>query len=90
MKVKPNIGIINALIRITLGLTILVWSTAKYSKRPTCDSYLLVALMGAMKVGEGILRYCPLTDVYKNQMETTNSQSEQTQSEESNLSINPS
>ncbi|WP_442597746.1 YgaP family membrane protein [Neobacillus sp. D3-1R] len=63
MNVKPNIGIINALIRITCGLTVLAWSTSKLVKHPWRDSYLFMALMGAMKVGEGILRYCPLTDV---------------------------
>jgi hypothetical protein len=63
MKVSSNIGIINALIRITLGLTILTWTTAKLVKRPWRDSYLVMAMIGAMKVGEGILRYCPVTDL---------------------------
>ncbi|RLQ90672.1 YgaP family membrane protein [Falsibacillus albus] len=61
MKISPNIGIINALVRITLGLTVLTFSTAKLTRRPWKNSYLLLALLGAMKVGEGILRYCPLT-----------------------------
>ncbi|WP_312857815.1 YgaP family membrane protein [Bacillus haikouensis] len=63
MKVSSNIGIINALIRITLGLTILSWTTAKLVKRPWRDSYLVMAMIGAMKVAEGILRYCPVTDL---------------------------
>ena len=62
LKIQPNIGILNALIRITMGLTILSWSTAKLGKRPYCRSYLWVALCGAMKVAEGIVRYCPVTD----------------------------
>lgn len=32
MQIKQNIGIVNALIRITCGLTILAWSTAKMVK----------------------------------------------------------
>ncbi|MEH7093658.1 YgaP family membrane protein [Neobacillus vireti] len=63
MKITPNIGILNALIRITFGLTIVAWSTSKMVKRPWRDSYLLAAFCGAMKVAEGIVRYCPVTDL---------------------------
>jgi hypothetical protein len=65
MHVKPNINILNSLIRITIGLTILSWSTAKLVKRPWRDSYLIMAMLGAMKVAEGIVRYCPLTALYE-------------------------
>ncbi len=65
MKVSSNIGIINALIRITVGFTILAWSTSKLVKRPWRDSYLVMAMIGAMKVGEGILRYCPITALFE-------------------------
>lgn len=61
MKVTPNIGIINALIRITCGLTLLSWSTARLVRRPMRESSMLAAMMGAMKVAEGIVRYCPVT-----------------------------
>jgi hypothetical protein len=66
MHVKPNINILNSLIRITIGLTILSWSTAKLVKRPWRDSYLIMAMLGAMKVAEGIVRYCPLTALFEN------------------------
>lgn len=65
MKGTENISIINALIRITCGLTILSWATAKLVKKPWRQSYLMMAMMGAMKVAEGIVRYCPLTDLYE-------------------------
>lgn len=58
---KVNIGIGNALIRITCGLTLLAWSTSNMVKRPWRDSSLIVAILGAMKVAEGITRFCPLT-----------------------------
>ncbi|WP_335869415.1 YgaP family membrane protein [Bacillus sp. 2205SS5-2] len=70
MKVSPNIGIINALIRITTGFTILAWSTAKLSKKPWRESYLLVAMVAGMKIGEGILRYCPLTALFEKSAST--------------------
>lgn len=41
------------------------WSTAKLVKRPWRDSYLIMAMLGAMKVAEGIVRYCPLTALYE-------------------------
>ncbi|MGX6444648.1 YgaP family membrane protein [Neobacillus sp. K501] len=66
MQITKNIGIINALIRITFGLTILAWSTAKMVKFPWRDSYLFVALCGAMKVAEGIVRFCPVTALFEN------------------------
>ncbi|MHC0039453.1 YgaP family membrane protein [Pseudoneobacillus sp. C159] len=69
MNIRPNIGILNALIRITCGLTILAWSTSKMVKRPWGDRYLFTAMIGAMKVAEGIVRYCPMTDLCKRWME---------------------
>ncbi|MGM0876038.1 MAG: YgaP family membrane protein [Bacillota bacterium] len=63
---RPNIGIINALIRITCGLSVLAWATSKYCKKPWRDSYLIVIVLGAMKVGEGILRFCPITYLFEN------------------------
>ncbi|WAA12599.1 YgaP family membrane protein [Fervidibacillus halotolerans] len=65
MKRQQNIGIGNALMRITFGLTILSWSTAKMVKRRNRGSYIIMAMMGAMRVGEGILRFCPATAIMK-------------------------
>ncbi|WP_223702097.1 YgaP family membrane protein [Sutcliffiella deserti] len=61
---RPNIGIVNALIRITAGFTILAWITSKMVRKPYRDSYIFVALLAAMKIGEGIVRYCPITDLF--------------------------
>lgn len=66
MKVKPNIGMLNSLVRIMIGLTIVAWGTAKLAKKPWRDSYLVMIMLGAMKVAEGIVRYCPVTDLYQN------------------------
>jgi hypothetical protein len=91
MKIKPNIGIMNALIRITCGLTILAWSTSKLVKFPWRDSYLLTALMGAMKVAEGIVRYCPLTDLWERLQENRSSGNQESHEElaEEVLPYNP-
>ncbi|WP_409304023.1 YgaP-like transmembrane domain [Peribacillus sp. SCS-155] len=65
MQFKQNISIMNALIRITCGFTMLAWATARLSRKRHRDSYLVAAMLGGMKVGEGMLRYCPLTDLYE-------------------------
>lgn len=64
MRITQNIGVINALIRITVGFTMIAWSTAKLVKRPWRDSYLFMAFLGGMKIGEGILRFCPITALF--------------------------
>ncbi|MEH7107749.1 MULTISPECIES: YgaP family membrane protein [Bacillaceae] len=69
MKISPNIGIVNALIRITAGLAILSWCTAKMVKHPWRDSYFFVAICAAMKVAEGIVRYCPMTAMFEKYQE---------------------
>ena len=69
MNITKNIGILNALIRITIGLTILSWSTAKMVKFPWRDSYLFIAICGAMKVAEGIVRFCPVTALFERYQE---------------------
>ncbi|MFD9627486.1 YgaP-like transmembrane domain [Peribacillus muralis] len=67
MKFKQNISIINALMRITCGLTFLTWAAAKMVKKPwKKQSYLIVVMLSAMKIGEGILRYCPIVDAMEN------------------------
>jgi hypothetical protein len=78
---KPNIGIINALVRMTIGFALLSWVTAKLVKRPYRDSYLLMALLAGMKVAEGITRFCPLTfvfDKYQHEHHESNDQEEMT------------
>ncbi|WP_203362552.1 DUF2892 domain-containing protein [Bacillus sp. REN10] len=69
MKITSNIGIINALIRITLGFTVFAWSTSKLVKQPWRNSYLVMAMLGGMKIGEGILRFCPLTALFNKRQE---------------------
>ncbi|WLR51101.1 DUF2892 domain-containing protein [Bacillus tianshenii] len=62
---KQNIGTINALMRITIGLTTVAWATAKMVRQPYCPSFLWFAMGGAMKVAEGITRYCPMVAAYE-------------------------
>ncbi|WP_051255088.1 YgaP family membrane protein [Pontibacillus marinus] len=65
--VRPNIGIINAMIRITIGLTVVAYSTARMVRQPWRQSSMMYAMIGAMKVAEGIVRYCPVTAMVQQQ-----------------------
>ncbi len=51
-KVKTNVGIVDAFMRITLGFTLLSMGQKK-------DSGWLTVL-GSLKVAEGITRFCPV------------------------------
>jgi Protein of unknown function (DUF2892) len=62
---RPNISIINALVRITIGLTLLSYGTAKLTRRRCSNSVIILVILGAMKVAEGILRFCPMTALSK-------------------------
>jgi hypothetical protein len=62
---KPNIGILNSLVRITCGFTFLSLGTARLIRRPWRQSSIIVILLGAMKVAEGIVRYCPVVALMK-------------------------
>ena len=89
MNIKSNIGILNAMIRITVGLTLLSWCTAKLVKQPWRDSYLFVAFCGAMKVAEGIVRYCPVTAFFEKYPITTEQSGNLASSEKVDLEIDP-
>lgn len=75
MKIQPNISIINSLLRIICGFTMLSWAIAKMSRRPWKQSYLIVSMLAGMKIGEGILHYCPVVELmnkYQNEPEEEN------------------
>ncbi|GAF65554.1 hypothetical protein BTS2_2452 [Bacillus sp. TS-2] len=57
---KQNVGIVDALIRITIGLVILTWSVSKGCSKHSKGFPLLSSLIGAMKVAEGITKFCPI------------------------------
>jgi hypothetical protein len=59
---KKNVGTVDAIGRITFGLTGLAWATAKMVRHPYRTMPMICALLSAMKVAEGITRYCPMLD----------------------------
>ncbi|KIQ94094.1 hypothetical protein LH47_01827 [Anoxybacillus thermarum] len=62
---KQNIGVINAMIRITFGFTMLAWTTASLSRKPWRESYIWLIMLAAMKIAEGIVRFCPVMALFE-------------------------
>ncbi|OUA70402.1 MarR family transcriptional regulator [Bacillus thuringiensis serovar thailandensis] len=62
---KQNIGTINALIRITLGFVLFGCSATKLVRKPWCTWSNILLWIGAMKVAEGIVRFCPIVEMWK-------------------------
>ncbi|KPC77136.1 MULTISPECIES: DUF2892 domain-containing protein [Laceyella] len=56
---KQNVGTVDAIIRITCGLLGLTWCVVKGRR----NFPYMIALMSALKVAEGITRYCPMLDM---------------------------
>ncbi|SFE89879.1 YgaP family membrane protein [Alteribacillus iranensis] len=73
---EKNVGTGEAILRITGGLTLIAWATGEMAKDKSPSVHILCAALGAQKVGEGIMRYCPIKDlIVKNKKEEEDSQS---------------
>lgn len=53
---QKNIGTIDAILRITCGLAMLAWCASRSRREFPC----FIAIVSAMKVAEGITRFCPI------------------------------
>lgn len=51
-KIKENVGLLDAYLRLTLGFTVL--GLGMRHKIP------LAVLLGSMKIAEGVTRFCPI------------------------------
>ncbi|WP_231687047.1 DUF2892 domain-containing protein [Bacillus sp. JCM 19034] len=82
---KQNISTVNALCRITMGLTVVAWSTAKLTKKQSSSFPLFATIAGAMKVAEGITKFCPL--VYLAEQNQQNNQNNSTNQNQENSQV---
>jgi hypothetical protein len=57
---QKNVGTVEALLRITGGLAGLAWSTALMVRHPGRGFPVVMSMACAMKVAEGITRFCPM------------------------------
>ncbi|PPA68981.1 YgaP family membrane protein [Jeotgalibacillus proteolyticus] len=60
-----NISGVNSFVRMIIGLTVLSFATGRMSRKPWKQSYILLAALGAMKVAEGLMHYCPLVALWE-------------------------
>ncbi|QKS70434.1 DUF2892 domain-containing protein [Paenalkalicoccus suaedae] len=58
--IKQNIGLVQALIRITIGFVLVGYGIAKLSERFARNWPVWTLIAGGMKIGEGITRFCPV------------------------------
>lgn len=66
---KKNVGTIDAITRITIGLTGVAWGTARMVHNPHGNLPMLVTLASAMRVAEGVTRFCPMLALFNTSSE---------------------
>lgn len=57
---RKNVGTLDAMIRLLLGWTGLAWGISRMTRDPYRITFLLVTIMSAQKIAEGLIRYCPV------------------------------
>lgn len=57
---QKNVGTVDALMRITVGLTGIAWGISRMVYEPKRSMPILVTMASAMKVAEGVTRFCPM------------------------------
>jgi hypothetical protein len=61
---EKNVSRVDAMMRITLGLTGVAWGTSRMIRDPHNSMPVLVTLASAMKVAEGVTRFCPMLALF--------------------------
>jgi hypothetical protein len=61
---KQNVGTVDALLRISCGLTGMALGTAQMVRHPRSSMPVFVTAMSAMKVAEGVTRFCPMLAMF--------------------------
>lgn len=88
-KITPNIDLLSAFICLTCGFTMLAWGTSKLVTRPFRNTPLILIILGAMKVAEGITRFCPLTFLVEERLAEISNETNNTEKQYDEL-VNPS
>jgi hypothetical protein len=61
---KKNVNSVDAFMRITVGLTGVAWGIARMVNEPYRNFPMVVTMLSAMKVAEGITRFCPMLALF--------------------------
>ena len=67
MSQTQNLSTRNALARLSLGLSMLAYGTAKLARNPHCNKGRMMVALGAMKAAEGTVKYCPMKAMMQQQ-----------------------
>lgn len=67
MSQTQNLSTRNALARLSLGLSMLAYGTAKLARNPHCKKGRMMVALGAMKAAEGTVKFCPLKAMMQQQ-----------------------
>ena len=65
MSHSQNLSTRNALCRLTLGISMVAFGTARLSRNPHCSKGRAMVLLGAMKAAEGTVKFCPIKALMK-------------------------
>ncbi len=76
---QANLSEKNAFCRFAMGTSMTAYGIAKVSRNPDCTKGRLMIALGAMKMAEGIFKYCPtkalLSSCMENSMSNSNNNS---------------
>jgi hypothetical protein len=61
---KKNVNTLDSYMRITVGLTGVAWGIARMVHQPYRSFPMVVTMLSAMKVAEGITRFCPMLALF--------------------------
>ncbi len=71
MMQQANLSDKNAFCRFALGTSMTAFGIAKVSRNPSCMKGRLMIALGAMKMAEGIFKYCPSKAMLSTNVEST-------------------
>ncbi|MGE7675391.1 hypothetical protein ACQKMV_17700 [Lysinibacillus sp. NPDC094403] len=88
MMQETNLSEKNAFCRFSMGTCLTAFGIAKVSRNPNCMKGRLMIAFGAMKMAEGIFKYCPTKALLCSSMEgAMNNNSNNSNSSNSNSSM---
>lgn len=70
MMQETNLSEKNAFCRFAMGTSLTAFGIAKVSRNPNCTAGRLMIAFGAMKMAEGIFKYCPTKSLLSSSMES--------------------
>lgn len=69
MMQQANLSEKNAFCRFAMGTGLTAFGIAKISRNPNCTKGRLMIALGAMKMAEGLFKYCPTKSILNSNMQ---------------------